>query len=59
MLDRAPRVLPITTADYPTPARRPAWSCLDTGRLRRDFTVDLPPWRDALRSVIAGMVRAA
>jgi len=52
-LDRVPRVLPITTADYPTPARRPAYSCLDTSRLTRDFGIELPDWRDALASVLA------
>lgn len=56
LLPRAPRVLPITTADYPTPARRPAYSCLDTGSLQREFDISLPAWRDALRPVIAGTV---
>lgn len=57
VLARAPQVLPITTAQYPTPARRPAWSCLDTTRLREDFGIALPDWRDALRRVIGGMDR--
>lgn len=55
LLPRAPRVVPITTADYPAPARRPAYSCLDTDSLRRDFAVELPQWRTALGDVIAGM----
>jgi dTDP-4-dehydrorhamnose reductase len=59
LLPRAPRVVPIGTADYPTPARRPAYSCLDTSRLRHDFGVDLPAWRDGLRNVIACMARTA
>lgn len=52
-LDKAPRVVPITTAEYPTPARRPAYSRLDTSRLTRDFGIELPDWRDALASVLA------
>lgn len=52
LLTRAPRVLPIASADYPTPARRPAYSCLDTSSLVRDFRVDLPQWQAALRRVI-------
>lgn len=38
----------ITTQEYPTPAVRPANSCLDCGKLARDFSVRLPEWRDAL-----------
>ncbi|MFZ5636777.1 MAG: dTDP-4-dehydrorhamnose reductase [Pseudomonadota bacterium] len=52
LLARSPRVTPIATADYPTPAKRPAWSVLDTARLRADFGVDLPLWSDALSAVL-------
>ncbi|TLX21583.1 dTDP-4-dehydrorhamnose reductase [Thermomonas fusca] len=53
LLARGPRVLPITTADYPTPARRPAYSVLDTNRLRKDFGITAPDWRDGMHAVIA------
>ncbi len=39
-----PRVDPITTADYPTPAARPANSRLDCGKLNSVFGVTLPDW---------------
>jgi dTDP-4-dehydrorhamnose reductase len=45
---RAPRVVAIPTAEYPTPAIRPARSVLDCGRLARDFGVALPPWNEQL-----------
>ncbi len=38
----------ITTQEYPTPAARPANSCLDCTQLARDFSVSLPDWRNAL-----------
>ena len=44
----APRVVPISTADYPTPARRPPYGVLATARFERNFGFALPPWRDAL-----------
>ena len=52
LLARAPRVEPITTADYPTPAARPAYSVLDTGRLRETFGIALPAWQDGLGRVL-------
>lgn len=42
------RLLPIPSSDYPTPARRPANSRLDNGRLERTFGIRLPDWREAL-----------
>ena len=43
----------ITTAEYPTPAKRPAYSHLDVAKLERDFGVALPSWQDGLKRVIA------
>jgi len=48
-----PRVVPITTAEYPTPARRPAYGVLATGRFRDAFGFELPAWRDALSACLA------
>ena len=47
------RVRPITTADYPTPARRPAYGVLDTSKFARTFGFSLPHWRDALAECLA------
>lgn len=38
-------VAPITTADFPTPARRPAWSVLDASRLEQALGLSMPPWQ--------------
>jgi dTDP-4-dehydrorhamnose reductase len=48
-----PRVTPIATADYPTPARRPAYGVLATTRFHDTFGFALPPWRDALAACLA------
>ena len=52
LIARAPTVEAITTADYPTPARRPAYSVLDILTLQRDFDLHLPCWTDALSQVL-------
>lgn len=51
-IDRVPRTVPIATGDYPTIARRPAYSRLDCSKLERDFGIELPPWEAALDSVL-------
>ena len=48
-----PRVVPITTADYPTPARRPAYGVLGTGKLERTFGIKLGHWREMLAACVA------
>ncbi|NIJ89742.1 dTDP-4-dehydrorhamnose reductase [Xanthomonas campestris] len=52
LIARAPRVEAITTADYPTPATRPAYSRLDTHSLQDTFGVRLPDWQDGLSQVL-------
>lgn len=52
LITRIPRVLPIATADYPTPARRPAWSVLDNTAFERHVGLRLPHWQDGLREVL-------
>src|SRR6516225_804619 len=47
-----PQVEPITTDQYPTPARRPMNSVLDCRKIEEAFGVPPPPWRVALASVI-------
>ena len=58
LLPRAPQVEAITSANYPTPARRPAWSVLDSGKLQRDAGVQLPDWRQGLDEVLDAMATA-
>lgn len=55
LLSKIPEVVAITTADYPTRARRPAYSCLDTGSLCAEFGLSLPDWRQALSQVIVSV----
>ena len=53
-----PVVEAISTADYPTPAPRPADSRLDCGKLARTFGVRLPDWRGSLARTVGGVIGA-
>lgn len=50
LIARRPTVEAIGTADFPTRAARPAWSVLDAGRLADEYRLQLPHWRDALKT---------
>ena len=47
----ARRIIPIPTEQYPTPARRPAYSLLSNSHLTETFGIQLPEWRAQLHSV--------
>ncbi|NIM97941.1 MAG: sugar nucleotide-binding protein [candidate division Zixibacteria bacterium] len=42
------RILPLTTADYPTPARRPKWSVLDCSKIQEAFGISPRRWQEGL-----------
>ena len=47
------RLIPITSAEFPTPATRPLYSVLSSARLSQVFGIQLPEWRSQLRSIFA------
>jgi dTDP-4-dehydrorhamnose reductase len=49
-------VTAITSADYPTPAKRPFNSRLDTSKLRSTFGLTLPPWQDSLSHTLQQII---
>ncbi len=49
------KVLPIPTTAYPTPAKRPAYSVMDTHDIVKDFGVVIPAWKDSLIKMMAAL----
>lgn len=46
-------VNPITTAQYPTPAKRPGYSVLDTTKIKETFAVSIPNWEESLEKCLS------
>jgi dTDP-4-dehydrorhamnose reductase len=42
----------ITTAEYPTPTKRPPYTALSCAKLQRTFGLRLPDWEESLRQVL-------
>lgn len=45
-------VNPIPTSQYPTPAKRPAYSVMDTTKIRQTFNVVIPEWKESLKNCL-------
>lgn len=52
LIERAPEVAAITTDQFPTKAKRPAYSVLDTSKLQSTFGLALPDWTEGLARVM-------
>jgi dTDP-4-dehydrorhamnose reductase len=55
---RVPKLEAITTAEFPTPARRPADSRLDCTKLAQRFGIRLPHWRHSLDACLDELASA-
>lgn len=55
LIDQAPQIHAIPTTDYPTPAQRPANSCLNATRLERAFGIQPPDWRPCLTDYVKSL----
>ena len=52
LLNKEVKVNPITTAEYPTAAKRPGNSMLDCSKLKTTFGIEMPEWKEALKQVL-------
>jgi dTDP-4-dehydrorhamnose reductase len=55
LLQSAPELKPVSTADYPTRARRPAWSVLDNSAFEKAFGLQVPDWETQLQLCLQGI----
>ncbi|WP_432772933.1 dTDP-4-dehydrorhamnose reductase [Francisella salimarina] len=46
------QINPIETVDYPTPAKRPHYSLLNKSKIKSDFDIKIPYWKDSLKDCI-------
>ena len=51
-------VHPIKTIDFPTPAKRPAYSVLDTSKIEKDVEIEIPHWETALQACYQEIINA-
>lgn len=52
LMARRPKVIPISSGDFPTPAVRPAWSLLNNDLFQQRFHFTLPDWQNGLLDVM-------
>ena len=45
-------VRPLHTAEYPTPAKRPAYSVLDKTKIKETYNIEIPYWEESLKECI-------
>ena len=48
---------PISTSEYPTPAKRPAYSVLNTEKIQRAFDITIAPWQAPVRETVIAVLK--
>ena len=51
--DKMPKLLAVSTKEYPTPAIRPIYSVLSNSKLKKNFGIELPHWEHALKQCLS------
>ena len=49
------RINPIPTSQYPTPAKRPAYSVLDKSKIQKAFEIELKDWKESLSACLTNL----
>jgi len=49
-------IKPIPSSEYPTPAKRPAYSVLETEKFEKNFQTNIPNWQDGLKAALVEWV---
>jgi len=49
------KVNPIETKDYPTPVKRPHFSVLNKAKIKKEFNLEIPYWRESLKECLKGI----
>lgn len=58
-IGKRPAVAAITTAEFPTPAKRPANSELDSGKFAKALGYRAAPWQDRAREAVSQLLKPA
>jgi dTDP-4-dehydrorhamnose reductase len=48
----------ISSSDYPTPVRRPAFSVLSTNKIQNDYGINPEPWRPSVEKIVMSLLAA-
>ena len=53
--DKKVNLQPVRSVQFPTPAERPSYSVLDKSKIKQNFDIEIPHWRDALKRCLNKM----
>ncbi|MBN2814337.1 MAG: dTDP-4-dehydrorhamnose reductase [Bacteroidales bacterium] len=53
------RIKPIRTGEYPLPAKRPAYSVLDKQKIKNNFGISIPYWKDSLNCAFKNLMKGS